>query len=63
MSRDNDLRDCSRAWLEAAIETIEGMIARGYILQPRLAELRAALANNPPDYHIDHRDRDCRGRD
>lgn len=56
---DNALRDCSRAWLEAAAETIEGMIALGYPLQWRLDELRAALANNPPDYDIDHRDRDC----
>lgn len=60
MSRDHDLRDCSRAWLEAAIESVEGMIALGYTLQPRLDELRAALADNPPEYDIDHRERSRR---
>lgn len=54
MSRDNDLRDCSRAWLEAAEKTLQDMVDAGYVqMAPRLAAVRAALPD-APDYHIDH---------
>lgn len=63
MSRDNDLRDCSRAWLEAAEKTLQAMVDAGYVqMAPRLEAVRAAIPD-APDYHIDHRAREDRGRD
>ena len=59
----DDLRDCSRAWLEAAAESLQAMIDIGYYhLRPRLENIKAALANNPPEYEIDHRERYPRSR-
>ena len=54
MRNPDDLSDCSRGFLEAAEDTLQHMIAMGYPLQHRLNAVREALANNPPDYSIDH---------
>lgn len=58
----DDLKDCSRAWLDAAAESVQAMIDIGYYhLRPRLEDIKAALANDPPEYMIDHRERYRRG--
>lgn len=60
MSSDNDLRDCSRAWLEAAAKSLQAMVDIGYRhLQPRLDAIRAQIPH-APEYDIDHKDRNCR---
>ena len=57
MRRPDDLSDCSRGFLEAAEETLQAMVDNGYPLQHRLDAVRKALANNPPEYSIDHNPR------
>jgi hypothetical protein len=55
MPGPDDLRDCSRGFLEAAEEALKHLIEKGgYPLQHRLEAVREALANNPPEYSIDH---------
>lgn len=55
-----DLPDCSRAFLEACVDSLERDVAAGAEhLRPWLDQVRATIPNAPP-YDIDHRDRDCR---
>lgn len=58
MSRDNDPRDFSRPFLEAAIDSL---VRRGD--RPELVEFYRSLLPHAADYEIDHRDRDCRRHD
>lgn len=59
MSRDNDLRDCSRQFLEQQADLLRLRIIAGEDLQHLLDKVEAAIPH-AADYHIDHRDRDCR---
>lgn len=60
MSRDNDLRDCSRPFLLAALDALVRSVADGKDgLLPRIGEV-LVLIPAAPDYTVDHRDQDCR---
>ncbi len=56
--RDEDLRTCSRAFLEAAEESVSNQIAAGRgDLVSRLEAIRAAIID-APGYPLEHRGRD-----
>lgn len=53
--RDEDLRHCSRAFLEAAEESVANKVAAGRDdLLPRLEAIRSAIPD-APGYTLEHR--------
>jgi hypothetical protein len=57
---NDDLQDCSRAFLEACLDSLVRQIADGHDgLLPRLGAVLAAIPNALP-YSIDHRAREDR---
>lgn len=58
MAAPIDPRDCSRLSLEIIAEEVSRRIAAGAThLLPWLDKVNAALADDPPDYDIDHNPR------